>query len=102
MLKNPIQYYATRTADAFQVTNLTTTPWQPQNFRADIVFICVDHGKLWQAFPLLRDSIQWARDRKAVQWRFESETMYDLKPIMEKLGVRELTPRYCLNIVTGL
>lgn len=98
VLRNPIQYYATRTIDAFQITNLTTTPWRPHEFRADIVFICCDHDKLWQALPLLRDSIQWARDRRAVAWRFETETAYDLKPLMAKLGVTEITPRYHLEL----
>lgn len=98
VLKNPIQYYATRTRDAFQITNLTTTPWSPSAFRADIVFICTDHGKLWQAFALLKDSIQWARDREAVAWRFETETDFDLAPIMRRLGATTLTPRYHLQL----
>ena len=98
VLKNPIQYYATRTSDAFQITNLTTTPWTPAAFKADIVFVCADHGKLWQLLPLLRDSIQWARDRRAAFWRFETETEYDLRPLMHKLGVSEITPRYHLDL----
>lgn len=99
VLKNPIQYYATRTADAFQITNLTTTPWTPRDYRADMVFICCDHGKMWQSLLLLRDSIQWARDRRAVAWRFETETDTDLAPIMKRLGVREITPRYHLDLL---
>jgi hypothetical protein len=100
-LKNPIQYYATRTKDAFQVTNLTTTPWQPATFKADIVFICADHGMMPQAIALLRDSIQWARDRKAAEWRFETETDIDLKPLMLRLGISEITPRYRLDLRNG-
>lgn len=99
VLKNPIQYYATRTANAFQISNLTTTPWQPRVYRADIVFICADHGKMWETLPLLRDSIAWARDRGAYAWRFETETEHDLGPVMKKLGVTELTPRYHLELV---
>lgn len=98
VLPNPIQYYATRTSDAFAITNLTTTPWRPSIFKADVVFICCDHGKMWQALTLLRDSIQWARDRRAAAWRFETETDYDLKPLMHKLGVKEITPRYHLDL----
>jgi hypothetical protein len=97
-LKNPIQYYATRTADAFQITNLTTTPWTPARFAADIVFVCADANKTPQVIMLLRDSIQWARDRKASVWRFETETEYDLKSIMMRLGVKEITPRYRLEL----
>jgi hypothetical protein len=98
VLKNPIQYYATRTRDAFQITNLTTTPWTPAFFKADIVFICADKGKAWQVLPLLKDSIQWARDRHAVAWRFETETEFDLAPIMKRLGAVVLTPRYGLSL----
>jgi hypothetical protein len=97
-LKNPIQYYPTRTANAFQVTNLTTTPWAPSRFKADIVLICADKDKIWEALSLLRDSIQWARDRRACEWRFETETEFDLKILMQKLGATELTPRYRLDL----
>ena len=103
VLPNPIQFYATRTANAFQVTNLTTTPWTPQKFKADIVFICADRtspeGKsVWETLSLLRDSIQWARDRRASAWQFETETEHDLKPLMQKLGAKEITPRYRLTL----
>ena len=98
MLPNPIQYYATRTSDAFQITNLTTTPWAPATFKADIVFVAADHGKMWQLLPLLRDSVQWARDRNAVWWRFETETDFDLAPIMKRIGANEITPRYHLKL----
>jgi hypothetical protein len=102
VLTNPIQYYATRTANAFQITNLTTTAWAPTIFKADIVFICCDHDKMWEAIPLLRDSIQWAKDRYAVAWRFETETDYDLAPIMKRLGVGTRTPRYILDLRANL
>jgi hypothetical protein len=98
VLKAPNQFYATRTADAFQVTNLTCTPWAPKRFTADIVFIAANGNKVWQAFALLKDSISWARDRRATQWRFETETDHDLGIIMRKLGVREITPRYRLEL----
>jgi hypothetical protein len=99
VLKNPQQYYATRTANAFQITNLTCTPWRPSDFKADIVFICADEGKMWEALPLLKDSIKWARDRKAYEWRFETETDFDLKPLMQRLGVFGTTPRYRTSLV---
>jgi hypothetical protein len=98
VLKNPIQYYATRSADAFQITNLTTTPWTPATFKADIVFVAADHGRMWQILPLLRDSINWARDRRAAVWRFETETDFDLAPIMRRLGATDITPRYHLEL----
>src|SRR5215475_14164148 len=56
VLRNPQQYYATRSANAFQITNLTCTPWRPADFKADIVFICADEGKVWETLALLRDS----------------------------------------------
>jgi hypothetical protein len=98
VLKNPIQYYATRSADAFQITNLTTTPWTPKTFKADVVAVCADHGKVWQLLNLFRDSIDWARQRNAAAWRFETETAYDLKAIMQRLGAADLTPRYQLTL----
>lgn len=98
VLPNPLQYYATRSANAFQITNLTYTYWAPSKARADIIFICADKGKAWETLSLLRDSIQWARDRNASSWRFETETDYDLKPIMRRLGVTEITPRYHLEL----
>jgi hypothetical protein len=98
VLKNPIQYYATRSANAFQVTNLTTTPWTPKTFKADIVAVCADHGKMWELLPLFRDSIRWARERDAFAWRFQTDTQYDLAPIMKRLGIEQLTPRYVLEL----
>lgn len=88
----------TRSADAFQITSLTTTPWTPQAYQAEVMAICADHGKMWQAVKLLRDSIQWARDRRAVGWNFSTETQYDLAPIMKRLGAVALTPRYRLDL----
>jgi hypothetical protein len=98
VLKNPQQYYATRTANAFQITNLTCTPWRPADFKADIVFICAEEGKFVEALSLLRDSIKWARERKAYEWRFETETEFDLGPIVGKLGCKMVTPRYRMSL----
>lgn len=98
VLKNPINFYATRSADAFQITNLFAPPWAPTQLKADVVAICADDGEIWQAFLLLRDSIAWARSRNASHWRFETDTAYDLGPIMRRLGATEVTPRYTLNI----
>jgi hypothetical protein len=97
VLKNPIQYYATRSSDAFQITNLTTTPWTPKTFKADIVAVCADHDKVWQLCELFRDSIRWARQRDAVAWRFQTDTEFDLAPIMKRLGIDTITPRYVLE-----
>lgn len=98
VVRNPIQFYITRTPNAFQITNLTASAWTPKEFTADIVAVCCDHGKMWEIFPLLRDSIRWARDRNALRWRFETDTEYDLGLIMRRLGASEITPRYCLNL----
>ena len=101
VLPNPIQFYATRNADAFQITSITTNPWTPQTFQADVVALCCEHDKIWQTFPLLRDSIQWSRDCHCHQWRFGTETDYDLAPIMKRLGAGNITPRYHLNLSRG-
>lgn len=97
VLRNPIQFYITRSPNAFQITNLSASAWTPKEFTADVVAVCCDSGKMWEIFPLLRDSMRWAKERNAVRWRFETDTEYDLGAIMRRLGATELTPRYALN-----
>ena len=101
VLTNPIQFYATRNADAFQITSIATSPWTPQTYRADVVGLCCDHGKIWQLLPLLRDSIQWSYDCQCHEWRFANDTGFDLGPIMKRLNAGIITPRYQLNLRRG-
>ena len=98
VLKNPLSFYATRTNDAFQITNISSTAWTPTILRADIVAVCADTGKMWQVLPLLKDSIRWAKERKIHIWRFETETEFDLTPIMHRLGAKTMTPRWNLEL----
>jgi hypothetical protein len=97
VLKNPISFYMTRTDNAFQITNLSAMAWTPKDQTADIVAVCADFEKLWELFPLLRDSMRWAQERGAKRWRFETDTEYDLKAIMKRLGAADETPRYVMN-----
>lgn len=97
VVRNPVQFYATRSPNGFQITNLTANAWTPRDFTADVTVILCDFGHVWEALPLLRDSMKWARERRAIRWRFETDTEHDLAPIMKRLGVPPVTPRYCLD-----
>ena len=98
VLPNPIQYYMTRTPNAFQITNLSAMAWTPKEFTADVVAVCCEFDHMWEIFPLLRDSARWALERRATRWRFEGDTEYDLSPVMKRLGANVQTPRYSMNL----
>lgn len=99
VLKSPIMFYAIRSADAFCITMISVTPWVPLSLDANVIFICADDGEMWQAFRLLRCSIDWARRRQCTVWRLSTDTPYDLRAIALRLGAHELSPRYCLPLV---
>jgi hypothetical protein len=98
VLQNPLAYYAVRTDDAFLIALLRPLPWLPNDFEAHIIVVCADIGKIWQVMPLLRASIDWARHRKAVAWHFQSDTMFDVAPLVRRLGAASLEPRFIIRL----
>ncbi|HEX3520767.1 MAG TPA: hypothetical protein VHT52_01615 [Stellaceae bacterium] len=98
VLKNPMMFYAVRSADAFTITMLSGIPWLAGELEANVVFICADDDCMWQAIRLLRCSIEWARRRRCTVWRVSSDTDYDLRPLALRLGATELSPRYMLRL----
>jgi hypothetical protein len=87
----------TRSDGAFQITNLTMSPWTPTLPQADIVAVCAEDDCVWQVSELMRDSMKWAKQRGAWEWRFESNTDFDLGPIMRRLGAKTISPRYSMK-----
>lgn len=98
VLKSPMIFFACRTQDAFAITLISVVPWLPNNIEANLVFICADDGCMWQAVRLLRSSIDWAKRRKCTLWRVSSDTDFDLAPLARRLGAKELSPRFVMEL----
>jgi hypothetical protein len=98
VLKGPMMFLPLRTADAFLIGMISTTPWMPQAPEANVVLVCAEEGHMWDAIMLLRASIEWAKRRKCALWRLSSETDFDLAPIALKLGATEANVRYVLRL----
>jgi hypothetical protein len=98
VLSNPMQYLCVRTTGGFLIAVLTYEWWRPQDPICNVIVVCAEDGKGWDALALLRLSIEWARERKATVWRYESDTMFDIGPLMRRLGIEKTTPRYKLNL----
>jgi hypothetical protein len=97
VLKSPLTFYATRLEHAFQITMLSVMPWTPAEPEAIVLFVCADDGKLYQAVKLMRDSIEWSRKRRCAIWRLSSDTDIELVALAKRLGVTEISPRYCIR-----
>ena len=94
VLKGPMMFLPIRTDHAFLIAMLSTTPWMPATPECNVVLVCAEEGKMWEAIMLLRASIEWAKRRKCSLWRISSETDFDLEPIAHKLGATEANVRY--------
>lgn len=97
VLKSPLAFLPIRTDSAFCIALLSTTPWAGGS-ECNIALLCADHNSGWQAMTLLKATIDWARQRKASVWRIASETEFDLGPLALRLGAKEQTPRYNLEL----
>ena len=72
VLKGPMVFLPIRSTDAFLVGMISVVPWTPTNWEANVVMLCADEDKMWQAVALARASIEWARQRKCSEWRISS------------------------------
>lgn len=98
VLANPVTWLAIRTDDAYLTAYMRQYPWLPARLECEVVTVCCDLGKIWQAFPLLRTSLEWARERKAASWGYSSDTDYDIGPLVRRLGAHSREPRFIINL----
>jgi hypothetical protein len=93
VLPNPIIWLPIRTNDAFLFANISVPPWLPTVIDVQVVVICADRGGIWQVPLLLKHSIEWARERKATKWHAQSDTEFDIGPLLRRVGAK-LKPVY--------
>lgn len=98
VMKAPLVFLPVRLDDAFLIAALNIIPWVPGELEANVVMVAADEGCMYQALELLRFSIEWAKKRRATEWRLTSETEVELGPLAKRLGAKELSPRYCLRL----
>jgi hypothetical protein len=83
---------------SFIIATLSCSPWLPSEFESHVIAICADEGYIWETLSLLRGSIDWARQRKCTHWMMTGDTAYDLEPIVKRLGIKDRSPRYILDL----
>lgn len=98
VMKSPLMFNAARTDNAFCISMLACNPWTPAEFEVHVAALCADQGAVWECGALLRDSIAFARERKACRWHMNSETDFDLAPLARRIGATTRTPRYTLAL----
>jgi|HubBroStandDraft_6_1064221.scaffolds.fasta_scaffold00529_23 hypothetical protein len=98
VLRAPLVFLPVRLDGAFLIAALNIIPWAPGELEANVVLVVADEGRMWQALELLRFSIDWAKMRRATEWRLTSETEVEFGPFARRLGANELSPRYCLRL----
>lgn len=97
VLRQPWMFFSIRTDNAFCITLLATIPWLPGDMEANVVAVCAEPGRGWEAAKLLRVSLEWAKRRKCTEWRFRVETEYDIGPLARRIGATELPPCYVVR-----
>jgi len=99
VLPNPMLWLPIRSTHGFLTAFLKSVPWLPDQKICTVITVCCDEGKVWQALPLLRYSIAWARHRGAASWEYESDRPeIDIGPLAKRLGMTSREPRYCINL----
>ena len=98
VVKDAMNLYAARTDGAFLVAMNVVLPWTPGEPEVNVVSICADDSAGWQVIRLLRSSIEWARKRNAAKWRLTSDTMFDVWPLADRVGAKQVRPRYEINL----
>lgn len=97
VLPEPGTFHPMRTVNAFCISMISWLPWLPAEPECGIVFICTDNGHMAEGITLLRDSIDWGRERRCAVWRMASETAFDLEPLAKRVGAKEASPRWTLR-----
>jgi hypothetical protein len=94
VLRNPTFYLGIRTRNAWLVSGLDCNMWKPDEWYCNTLGGCADFGAVWEMVPLVRASMEWAKKRGAVRWNWQSDTPFDIGPLMRRVGAKPLTPRY--------
>jgi hypothetical protein len=98
VLKAPLMFLALRNDDAFLIGSLSLQPWLPNDIEFNVIVAAAELGKVWSTLPLLRTSVEWARYRRAVRWRFQSDTSNDIMPLMRRIGANVQEPRFIMEL----
>jgi hypothetical protein len=91
------RYFAMRTEDAFLIAVLGCMPWTSTRLEAIVLILITADDKPWQIVRLLRESIKWARQRKAAHWHLWMDDA-DAGALARRVGARKNTNRYRLDI----
>src|SRR5262249_24364993 len=97
VIRNP-SALTIRSADAFMVAHYVHGPaWRPNEPECHVMLLCADMGAHWQAAKLLRRSVELAKQRGCVRWRFHSETEANIDGLARWVGARQDSPRWVID-----
>lgn len=97
VLRDSFSFLPIRSEGAFLLASLRTSAWLPNEFECSISLLAAHDGCHWQTLPLLRESIAWAKRRRAARWCAYSETDTDYSALMNRIGAIE-EPRFTMNL----
>jgi hypothetical protein len=98
VLRQPMVFLPVRTDHAFAISMISANPWMPAEWHAHIAMVCAEEGFMWDAMALLRESVAWARRRKCIDWRINSDTGFDLQPMALRLGADEVRGSFKVDL----
>lgn len=88
----------TEQKSAFLIASTVSAPWYPKELDCHVMGFCAKPGAHWQALKLLRESVAWAKLQGCVRWRFHSETEHDVGALCRRVGARQDSPRYLIEL----
>jgi hypothetical protein len=94
VMRQPMVFLPIRTDDAFLIALVACIPWKPADMECNVALVCAEDGHMWEALALIRESIEWAKQRGCAKWHISSETGYDFAPIAKRVGAGVCEPRY--------
>lgn len=86
--------------NAALAAHINIPPWYPKSPECNVLLVCARKGSHWQAVKLLRESVAWARLRGCVIWRFHSDSVHDVGALAKRVGARNDTARYIMDLTT--
>lgn len=97
ILKNPMLALPIRSDNAFTISLLVVWPWTGE-IECNNVFVCADHGAMWEAIKLMRATARWAKGRGATWFRMGSDTDFDFGAIARRIGANDHRTRYSVRL----
>lgn len=98
VMKQPLLFLPIRSSHAALIAMMTLEVWAPTEPECFVVSVTSEDGHVGETADLLRVSVEWSKQRGAVRWRFHCDTQYDVSPLMRRIGAKQASPRYVIDL----